>query len=282
MNSKIKTVGIIFLSMLSMMLLFVGIVGIGNYFHGIDRKVVGNIFMFLFPLATYVAVILFNAKVNGLSMKNCGFGFKKFLQNSLLGLGLCVVLIVFFLLMATLFSGIEVQFSGLNDNFHKPLLGLLSTLIIVGFWEEFYFRGLVFNTLVKNNFGFHSAALISSILFSIIHWSSFDMNETSWLWYIGIVEIAYILVYMYSYTNSIWYVVFFHFLWNAFAQLVDDSQNEIGLIAIKNYTAQSKILDDIMVACLGVILILLWIRKVEGSKKIKSYLNQLIFAPTPK
>ena len=108
------------------------------------------------------------------------------------------------------------------------------------------------------------------------------MNETSWLWYIGIVEIAYILVYMYSYTNSIWSVVFFHFMWNAFAQLVDDSQNEIGLIAIKDYTAQSKILDDIMVACLGVILILLWIRKVEGSKKIKSYLNQLIFAPAPK
>lgn len=181
------------------------------------------------------------------------------------------------LVMASIFFGIQIEFISLKNNFAYQLLILTVNLLIVGVLEEFYFRGLIFNTLIKNNFGFHLAALISSILFSIMHWSSFDMNQTSWLWYIGIVFIGYILVYIYTYTNSIWSAVFFHFCWNFIAYLMDGRENQIGLFTIGNYDGNSKTVDNITVVFLGMflVLILYLTRKNNKFNRINSFVNQL-------
>ncbi len=273
MRSKLKTFGKVILSMIGMIVLFVGIIGIGNYFQGIDQKLIGNIIVILFPVSVYFAVKIFNKKVNRLNSENYGFGFKNFVGNSLLGIGLAVSITILVLLIAKIFFDVQIEFMGLKNDFQTPLSNLLTTMIVVGVWEEFYFRGLVFNTFLKNNFGFHLSALVSSLLFSIIHWSSFDMTETSWFWYLGIVFIGYILVYIYTYTNSIWSVVFFHFLWNILASLMDNNKNEIGLFEVSNYIEHSKTIDNITVICLGLILgiILFLTKKGKGFNKIKSF-----------
>lgn len=282
MKNKLKTSGIIILSMVGMILLFIAIIGIGNYFQGIDQKIIGNLFMGLFPMAVYFAVKIFNSKVNGLNNKKFGFGFKEFIFNYFSGIGLAIGIMSLVFLIAKLMFGIDFVFSGLKNDFQEPLLSLLLTLLIVGVWEEFYFRGLVFNTLLKNNFGFHLSAFISSVLFSIIHWSSFDMTETSWLWYIGIVFIGYILVYIYVYSGSIWSVVSFHFVWNFIAILMDNSENEIGLFEVSNYLEHSKLIDNITVVCLGILLftILILDKRIGGSKRIKSYIDEVTAADT--
>lgn len=264
--------------MLGMLALFVVIAGIGNYFQGIGQKKLGSIFMLFFPIALFLAVRLFNKKVNGLNVYDYGFGFNKFTLNSLLGTGLAIVLMAFVLLTANIFFGIQIEFFGLKDNFGEPLISLLMTYLVVGIWEEFYFRGLIFNTLLKNNFGFHSSALISSILFSIIHWTGFDMNITPYSWYIGIVFIGYIFVYIYTYTNSIWSVVFFHFVLDVMLiYLVNDHDNKVGLFEIKNYLEISKIIDNITVVYLGILLtlILFLTRKNGISDNIISYINHV-------
>lgn len=234
MKNKLKTFGIILLSMVGLIFQFITIIGIGNYFQGIDQKLIGNIFMVLFPMGVYFAVKIFNRKVNGLHIEKYGFGLKEFIFNFFSGICLAIGIMSLVLLITKLIFGIDIGFIGLKNDFQEPLLSLVLTLLIVGVWEEFYFRGLVFNTFLKNHFGFHLSAFISSVLFSIIHWSSFDMTETSWFWYLGIVFIGYILVYIYVYTSSIWSVVSFHFTWNLIATLMDDSENEIGLFEVLN------------------------------------------------
>lgn len=167
MKNKLKTFGRVILSMVGMILLFIIMVGIGNYFQR-----------------------------NGLYSKHYGFGFKGFIANFFLGIGLALAVSSLVLLIAKVFIGIDFEFSGLKNDFQEPLMSLLTTLLIVGVWEEFYFRGLVFNTFLKSNFSFHLSAIISSLLFSVIHWSSFDMAETSIFWYLGVVFIGYILIYL--------------------------------------------------------------------------------------
>ena len=282
MKNKLKTFGIILLSMVGLTLLFITIIGIGNYFQGIDQKLIGNIFMVLFPMGVYFAVKIFNRKVNGLHSEKYGFGFKEFIFNFFSGICLAIGIMSLVLLITKLIFGIDIEFIGLKHDFQEPLLSLVLTLLIVGVWEEFYFRGLVFNTFLKNHFGFHLSAFISSVLFSIIHWSSFDMTETSWFWYLGIVFIGYILVYIYVYTRSIWSVVSFHFVWNLIATLMDNSENEIGLFEVSNYIEHSKIIDNITVFCLGIFLFLIVVldKRIGGAKRIKLYIDEVTNAKT--
>lgn len=280
MKNKLKTFGRVILSMVGMILLFIIMVGIGNYFQRNGQKSIGNIFMILFPFVTYFAVKLYNRKINGLYSKHYGFGFKGFIANFFLGIGLALAVSSLVLLIAKVFIGIDFEFSGLKSDFQEPLMSLLTTLLIVGVWEEFYFRGLVFNTFLKSNFSFHLSAIISSLLFSVIHWSSFDMAETSIFWYLGVVFIGYILIYIYVYTNSIWSVVSFHFIWNFIATLMDGTENEIGLFEVSNYLEHSKSMDNIAVICLGILLLIIWAleKREVSNRRIKSYVDKITTA----
>ena len=280
MIKKFKTLGVLLLSTIGIIILLLANSEIGNYFEDINQGIISVILIIPFPILVFLAVGLFNKKINGLTFKNYGFKFQNFATSSLLGIGLAIAIMTITLLIANIFYGIKIEFYGLANDFEQPLLKTLSTLLVVSLWEEFYFRGLVFNTFLKNGFSFHFSALLSSVLFSIMHWFSFDMTETSWFWYIGIVFIGYILVYIYTYTNSIWSVVFFHLSWNFISGLMNNSKNEVGFFEITNYAEYSKIIDNIMVVCLGLFLGLLFYltSKVANFNKIKSYIYQITTA----
>jgi hypothetical protein len=117
MKDKLKTFGLVILSMVGVVLLFFTIIGIGNYIQGINMTT-GSVFMFLFPIAVYFSVIYFNKKVNALRSKNFGFGFKNFIANFIFGIGLSIGVLTLALLFAHLYFGVEIEFSGFKTGFY--------------------------------------------------------------------------------------------------------------------------------------------------------------------
>lgn len=276
-NPKVKTIGIVLLTILCAILIIVLLGTLGKYSKNIGYNWIGNAFSFLIVFVTVFGVIVLNKKINGLATIDYGFHFKSIAKNMLLGIGLAMLIIALALIIANFIFEIPVEWTPLKKEFQKPLLQSLLVTFLVGLWEEVFFRGLIFNTFLKNNFGFHQSAIISTILFSLVHWSSFDMETTSWFWYLGIVFIGYILVLLYMYTNSIWSAVFFHFSWNFIVDLLNPEENKIGIFQITLFKEHSKALDNIETLVLGLTLLLLLflIRKGKGSDKIKSYIRRI-------
>jgi len=84
--------------------------------------------------------------------------------------------------------------------------GILFVAFLPGFIEEFLFRGILFNHLLKLTKP-KATILISGILFSFIHFSIFSLV---WLTAIGLF-----LGYLRLRYRTIWYGIFFHVLYNA-------------------------------------------------------------------
>lgn len=276
MKPKLKTLAVILLATIGMIILFIIIVGGANYFQKNINKSFGNFIMTLFPVFTFFYALIFNKKYNHLSGKTIGFYPSKLIKNIAIGITLVFVFNLIAFAIASSLFGVHLESIPLKPNFGKPLLTLFMTCIMIGIWEEFYFRGLVFNTLLKNNFGFHLSAFISALLFSIVHWSSFDMAETSYFWYVGIVFMGYIFAIMYTYFNSIWAVVSFHFFWDVIAIFFSEPDNKIGFMAIKDYALVSKNIDNAEVLTLGIILaLLLYFIVKKEPKSIQSYIENI-------
>ena len=278
MKTKLKTLGVILLTTLGVGILVLIFTGSGSYAQKRLNEWIGNVIMLLMPISVFFFVLIFNKKYNRLSGNTIGFYPHKFIKNIVLGITLALVILLIAFIVATILFGVQFEFIAIKPDFGKPLLGLIMTNIIIGVWEESYFRGLVLNTLLKNNFGFHISLLISSLLFSILHWGSFNMAETSYFSYIGIVFLGYIFAILYIYFNSIWIVVSFHFFWDVIAQFISDPKdNKIGLIGINDYALNSKNVDNAEVLVLGVFLgLLLYFTLKKEPKNIQSYMANVI------
>lgn len=83
--------------------------------------------------------------------------------------------------------------------------GLLFVSVVPGFIEEFLFRGILFNHLLKLTSA-RSAILITAILFAFLHFAFFSLL---WLSLIGLY-----LGYLRHRYQTIWYCIFFHTLYN--------------------------------------------------------------------
>lgn len=278
MKTKLKILGVILLTTLGVGILAVIFKGIGSYAQKHLTELAGNAIMLLMPVSIFFYVLIFNKKYNRLSGNSIGFYPHKFIKNIVLGITLAFVILLISFIVSSLLFGVQFEFIAIKPGLGKSLLGLIITTIIIGVWEESYFRGLVLNTLLKNNFGLHISLLLSSLLFSILHWGSFNMAETSYYSYIGIVFLGYILAILYIHFKSIWIVVSFHFFWDFIAQFMSDPKdNKIGLMGIKDYALNSKNVDNAEVLVLGAFLVLLlyFVLKKEP-KNIQSYIANVI------
>lgn len=89
---------------------------------------------------------------------------------------------------------------------------ILSTVIIVPIIEELLFRGIILNTLLLESKIKIIPILFTSLLFGLIHATSFDFNDLhrvlSAFCFSLIVSIFYVK------TNNIYYVIWFHILYN--------------------------------------------------------------------
>ena len=278
MKTKLKTLGVILLTTLGVGILVVIFKGSGSYAQKHLNEWVENAIMLLMPISVFVSVLIFNKKYNRLSGNTIGFYPHQFIKNIVLGITLAFVILLIAFMFASILFGVQFEFIAIKPDWGKPLLELIMTNIIIGVWEESYFRGLVLNTLLKNNFGFHISLLISSLLFSILHWGSFNMDETSYFSYIGIVFLGYIFALLYIYSNSIWIVVSFHFFWDVIARFISDPKdNKIGLMGIKDYALNSKNVDNAEVLVLGVFLVLLlYFTLKKEPKNIQSYMANVV------
>ena len=280
MKQKLKTLGVLLLATIGVGILLLIFKGNGSSAQKHLNEWIGNAIKLLMPISIFFYVLIFNKKYNRLSGSTIGFYPHQFIKNILWGITLAFVILLIAFIVASILFGVQFEFIALEPNLGKPLLELLIANVIIGIWEESYFRGLVLNTLLKNNFGFHISLLISSLLFSILHWGIFNMAETSYFSYIGIVFLGYIFALLYLYFNSIWIVISFHFFWDVIARFISDpNDNNIGLMGIKDYALNSKNVDNAEVLVLGVFLVLLlYFTLKKEPKNIQSYLANVIKA----
>jgi len=230
----------------------------------------------IFSVIVFLLVRWFNKKYNQLSPAQYGFGASRFLARFAVGASVACAIVTLVVLIAVA-SGIPVVFYTLPTSMVLPLIQLLAVNWFVGVWEECFFRGLVLNTLLKANTRFYIAALITAIVFTGLHAFVYTGNETSSWWFVEIGLLAYVLLYLYVITQSIWTPIAFHFAWDCTWTILDDRENTIGLLRINDYAAHANYLDDVAIATLAITLIVLLI--VERKTKATSNFIKMVQVP---
>lgn len=132
-----------------------------------------------------------------------------------IGAPLLAIVVIFIAKYLNNIIGFEVhsnyEFFLLNTS-NMYFYGLLFVAFLPGFIEEFLFRGILFNYLLRLTSP-KISILISGILFSFIHFSFFSLI---WLTFIGLF-----LGYLRFRYRTIWYGIFFHVLYNASIFLIE-------------------------------------------------------------
>lgn len=138
------------------------------------------------------------------------------------------------------------------------LISIIIVAIIPAIGEEFLFRGVIqqqLHSLFKN---IHIAIIISSFIFSAIHFQFYG--------FVPRMILGIIFGYIFYYSDSIWPAIFAHFFNNASA-----------LIALKVYGPQNSIanefgtkLQDVHFVLLGLILALIFGKFLFTEQKSKS------------
>lgn len=126
-------------------------------------------------------------------------------------LGAVSITIIFFILYAlghvTLLNSLAApQFSIFTFLF-------LILFIIVGLFEEIFFRGYIISTMASRNNNKWFMYIASAVIFSLIHGS--NPNVTI----LGLINIAFVgllFAYMFDVTKSLWLPIGYHITWNYF------------------------------------------------------------------
>ena len=98
------------------------------------------------------------------------------------------------------------------NGFSDLIFNLLIMAIIPSFGEELFFRGFLQNIFLNFFKSSHLAIVITSILFSLIH---FDLEG-----FIPRLFLGAILGYMFLWTQSLWVPIIAHFVNNALAIII--------------------------------------------------------------
>lgn len=103
-------------------------------------------------------------------------------------------------------EGVKMQWEPLtysiNQNF---FVYVFSTVILVPIQEELFFRGVVFNKLLKNH-SLKKSVIISSLIFAIFHFH--------YGLYVGTFILGILLSFVYYKFGNIWYAIYLHMLIN--------------------------------------------------------------------
>lgn len=97
----------------------------------------------------------------------------------------------------------------------KKIIDILAVIFLAGivapFVEELIFRGWIYGVAQEYG-GKFSAAIVTSVLFSIIH------NEQMFFW--GLFVLSFLLILIYEYFQNLWAAIFVHSFFNLFSILV--------------------------------------------------------------
>lgn len=148
------------------------------------------------------------------SLKDMGFirdnkTFKDFTFGLILGA--VFISCVSFLLLCS--GNSKLSQSLLSPSFTTETVTGLLLCIIIGFGEETLFRGYCIGVILDNNNNKWVAAVISAVLFSLLHVGS---PHATILFFINVFLIGLLLAYMVFKTSNIWMPIGFHIMWDYF------------------------------------------------------------------
>jgi len=218
---KMKTVGRIFLFIISYMIIAGTFQLIGMLVAGIDfdnlelvETATQRLISGVFNLAgTFLVIWLFMKFVDKEHFVKLGFQTKNRLKEFITGitLGLIIMATGYFLLL--IFK--EIYFIKVNFDFKEILISVVY-FTIVAFVEETLIRGYVLKNIMSS-FNKYAALIVSSILFSLMH--AFNPNVD--LFSLFNLFLAGILLGLsYIYTKNLWFPIALHFSWNLFQTLL--------------------------------------------------------------
>lgn len=109
----------------------------------------------------------------------------------------------------------------ISEQFAKmPALMLFVTLVFAPMVEEIVFRGVIFQT-VRTKWSFFPAALLSALLFGLIHTSfSASMHWSEGLYVLVYAALGFLMCKAYEDTSNFWAAYALHFVNNLFAVLL--------------------------------------------------------------
>lgn len=92
------------------------------------------------------------------------------------------------------------------DNTAELIVNIILLAAVPGVFEEIFFRGLLQNLFSKWTQNIHIGILLSSLIFSFIHFNL--------AYFFSYLFLSLTLGYLYQLSGSIYSNIFFHFLWN--------------------------------------------------------------------
>lgn len=136
------------------------------------------------------------------SLKDLGFG---------LFLGAISITLIFFVLMVT--GNVTLMNSFSEPEFTVYALTFLIMFLLVGIFEEMFFRGYVMSTMASRGHKKWVIYVISALFFSIVHMTN---PNVSVLGLVNIALVGILFAYMFDVTNSLWLPIGYHITWNYF------------------------------------------------------------------
>ena len=162
-------------------------------------------------------------------LTNFNFGINTFFSRQSAVLAISIIIIITPLITYLIELSMSIEFPFWLQNFDRDsepivlaflkmngfsdlIFNLLIMAIIPAFGEELFFRGFLQNTFLNFFKSSHLAIVITSILFSLIH---FDLEG-----FIPRLFLGAILGYMFLWTQSLWVPIIAHFVNNALAIII--------------------------------------------------------------
>lgn len=158
-----------------------------------------------------IATLLLWKYLNKKSLKDLGF--QGSLKDLLFGLflGAISITLIFLLLLVT--GNIELLNTLSEPKFSAFTISFLIMFILVGFFEEIFFRGYVMKVMASRGNKQWVIYIISAIIFSAVHGTN---PNVSVIGLINIVFVGLLFAYMFIKTNSLWLPIGYHITWNYF------------------------------------------------------------------
>lgn len=112
-----------------------------------------------------------------------------------------------------LFITNQVEVIGTKPNITTFTFVYIAVFVLVGFFEETFFRGYIMRSMQKNNNPTWLIYIVSAVLFSLVHLSNPNVAA---LGLINIFFVGILFAYMFDKTGSLWLPIGYHITWNYF------------------------------------------------------------------
>ena len=140
-------------------------------------------------------------------------GFRGSLTDLVYGLllGAGSIAVIFILLLVS--GNVEVVNAFSEPMFSTYTITFLIIFILVGFFEEIFFRGYVMTTMANRGNKKWLIYLVSAIIFSLVHGANPNVSIPG---LINILLVGLLFAYMFDATKSLWMPIGYHITWNYF------------------------------------------------------------------